>query len=350
MVTSTRGRPQLGQRHHSTGPRPAPSGGATRGGRRAGPGPRPRRRPGCACWRCPTRPGRPPGDRRPSRPRAARRDGPPAPVRRPTPRPTGLPWGRRNRSCARWEGRARPPWSGRRWARPAHGGRRGRPEGCRAHPASGPGRGPAPTATHSRVGSPPVAPESSAACTRQRHSSSTRSASRSRSSAELGATVARSEGTRPLGLAGDGEDGVDEGLARRRRAENVQAAPDLGVLERAQVAVDVVDHAREVVGVGHLGHAQVAGQFGRHQQVPQLAPDGGQLGRVERLDLGVLVEQPFHPGQLVVGLGPGHGRREVVDDDGVGATLGLGALARVVDHERVQEGEVAEGGVGDAGR
>jgi hypothetical protein len=39
----------------------------------------------------------------------------------------------------------------------------------------------------------------------------------------------------------------------------------------------------------------------------------------------------------------------VVDDHGVGPSLGLGALARVVDHEGVDEGQVAEGGVGGAG-
>ena len=42
------------------------------------------------------------------------------------------------------------------------------------------------------------------------------------------------------------------------------------------------------------------------------------------------------------------GRRQVVDDDGVRPPLGLRALARVVDHERVEERQVAEGGVGVA--
>ena len=139
------------------------------------------------------------------------------------------------------------------------------------------------------------------------------------------------------------------GLAGGRLAEHVEAAADLGVLEGAEVAVDVADHVGEVVVVGrHVAEVEVAVELGGDEQVPHLAPHGGQLGRVERLDLGVLVEELLEPGEVVVGVGPGHRRREVVDDDGVGAALGLGALARVVDHEGVEERQVAEGGVGVA--
>ena len=80
------------------------------------------------------------------------------------------------------------------------------------------------------------------------------------------------------------------------------------------------------------------------------ARSAGQLGRVEGRHLVVLVEEALEAGQVVVDLGPGHGRHEVVDDHGVGPALGLGALPGVVDHERVDEGQVAEGGVGPAGR
>ena len=153
-----------------------------------------------------------------------------------------------------------------------------------------------------------------------------------------------------LGLAGDRQHGVDQRLAVGWLAEDVETAADLGVLEGAQVAVDVADHGAEVVGVGHLVDAEVAGQLAGDEQVPDLAPDRRQLAGVERLDLRVRVEQALEPGGVVVGVGPGHRRRQVVDDHGVGAALGLGALARIVHHERVQQRQVAERGVGHARR
>ncbi len=75
----------------------------------------------------------------------------------------------------------------------------------------------------------------------------------------------------------------------------------------------------------------------------------GQLRRVERLRARVLVEQLLELRELVVGLRAHHRRHEVVDHDGVGAALGLHPLAGIVDHERVEERDVAEAGVGRAG-
>ena len=66
-------------------------------------------------------------------------------------------------------------------------------------------------------------------------------------------------------------------------------------------------------------------------------------------DLRVLVEQLLQPGDVAVALGPGHRRHEVVDKRGVRAPLGLRALARVVDQERVDQRQVADRGVGAAG-
>ena len=88
--------------------------------------------------------------------------------------------------------------------------------------------------------------------------------------------------------------------------------------------------------------------LGGDEHVPHLGPDRRQLGRVHRRALGVPVEELLELGQLVVGVGPGHRRREVVDDDGVGAALGLRALAGVVDDERVEERHVGDGDVGEA--
>ena len=74
----------------------------------------------------------------------------------------------------------------------------------------------------------------------------------------------------------------------------------------------------------------------------------GQLGRVQRGHGGVLVQQLLQPGQVAVGLGAGHRRHQVIDDRGVRAALGLRALARVVDQERVDQRQVAQRRVGPA--
>ena len=66
--------------------------------------------------------------------------------------------------------------------------------------------------------------------------------------------------------------------------------------------------------------------------------------------VGVLVEQLLESCDVAVGFGAGHRRDEVVDQGGVGAAFGLGALARVVDQERVDQRQVAQRGVGAAGR
>ena len=64
----------------------------------------------------------------------------------------------------------------------------------------------------------------------------------------------------------------------------------------------------------------------------------------------VFVQQLLQLGQLAVGVGAGHRRHQVVDDGGVAAALGLGALAGVVDDERVDQRQLAEDRVRRTGR
>ena len=135
-----------------------------------------------------------------------------------------------------------------------------------------------------------------------------------------------------------------------RLAEDVQTVADLDVLDLAQPAVDVQQHVVEDVLVGPVLEAEVVVHLRRPHQRPDLLADGGQLAGVERRDVGVLVEQLLEPGDVAVALGPRHRRDQVVDQDGVRAALGLGALARVVDQERVDQRQVAERGVGAARR
>ena len=127
----------------------------------------------------------------------------------------------------------------------------------------------------------------------------------------------------------------------------MQAVLDLDVLDLAQVAVDVLDELADVLGP--LVDVEVGLQVGALDRRPDARSEAGQLGRVEHLQARVLVEQRLQLGHLVVGVGAHHRRDEVVDDRGVGAALGLHALAGVVDDERVDERQRAERGVGRAG-
>ena len=143
---------------------------------------------------------------------------------------------------------------------------------------------------------------------------------------------------------------VEFGLARRRLAQHVQPVADLHVLDLAQPAVDVQQHVVERVVVGALGEAEVVVELRGPHQRPDLLADGGQLARVQRGDVRVLVEQLLESRDVAVGFGARHRRDEVVDERGVRAPLRLGALAGVVDEERVDQRQVAERGVGAARR
>ena len=139
-------------------------------------------------------------------------------------------------------------------------------------------------------------------------------------------------------------------LPRGLFAEDVQAVADLDVLDLAQPAVDVQQHVVERVVVGPLVQSEVVVHLRGPHQRPDLLPDRGQLAGIERGDVGVLVEQLLQPRDVAVGFGAGHRRDEVVDQRGVRAALGLRALPRIVDQERVDQRQVAQRGVGAARR
>ena len=90
-------------------------------------------------------------------------------------------------------------------------------------------------------------------------------------------------------------------------------------------------------------------ELGGLDQRPDLRADRRQFRRVDRCDLGVFVEQLLQAGDVAVALRAGHRRHEVVDQRGVDPAFGLGALAGVVDEERVDEREVPDRGIGRAG-
>lgn len=87
-----------------------------------------------------------------------------------------------------------------------------------------------------------------------------------------------------------------------------------------------------------------------HDQVPDLGLNRWQFRGIERLHLVVFVHELFELGNVVVHVGPHHGRYEVINDHGMGAALGLRALAGIVDDEGVDERQITQSKIGVTGR
>ena len=91
---------------------------------------------------------------------------------------------------------------------------------------------------------------------------------------------------------------------------------------------------------------QIRIQVGLLDQLPDLLLQQRQFGRVEHLDLIILIDQLRQLGQRAIGVGRRHWRRQMVDDDGMRTPLRLRTLARIIDDERIKQGHVSEQCVG----
>jgi hypothetical protein len=120
----------------------------------------------------------------------------------------------------------------------------------------------------------------------------------------------------------------------------VQAIADLRFLQVAQVGVQARQPHRRVVQLAF--QLQVAVDVVGLDQFEDVALQLAGTARVEQLRFVVLVGQLLQVAQRAVGFGAGQRRHQVVDDHRLGAALGLGALARVVDDERVDVRQRAE--------
>ena len=144
---------------------------------------------------------------------------------------------------------------------------------------------------------------------------------------------------RAAGQANEGDEEIEKPLRVRAPAEDVQAVPDLHLLELAEVGVELGERfARLLAG----GDAAVPVEAEAGHEVQDLVPEDREAARVHPRRLVVLVDEALEVGEGAVGLRPGEGRGQVVDDDGLGAALRLRPLPRVVDDERVDVGERAE--------
>ena len=124
----------------------------------------------------------------------------------------------------------------------------------------------------------------------------------------------------------------------------MQAIADLRFLQIAEEIVDL-DQRGGVV----LGQADIAVEAGVAGEIEDAALEISQAAAVHAGGGVIFVEQRFEVLERAIGFGAGERRHQVVDDDGAGAALGLGAFAGVVDDEGIEMRQLAPEGVGVAG-
>lgn len=116
----------------------------------------------------------------------------------------------------------------------------------------------------------------------------------------------------------------------------MQAIANLRLLQVTQVGVQARQPDRRI---GVAVEVFVQGQFlvdaGFAHQLEDVLLQLAGTPWVEQLCLVILVGQQLQVAQRPVGFGASQRRHQVVDDHGLGAALGLGALARVIDDKRV---------------
>ena len=122
---------------------------------------------------------------------------------------------------------------------------------------------------------------------------------------------------------------------------------NLGILQLAQIAIHVQQEIAKIVR--GFCSMQIVMQIRLHNEGPDLRLDGWQLAGVERLHLVILVHELFQPGDVVVHLGPHHGRDEMVDHHRVRTPFRLGAFSGVVDDKWIDQGQVAQSQIRVAG-
>ncbi len=110
------------------------------------------------------------------------------------------------------------------------------------------------------------------------------------------------------------------------------------------------DQVIEAILFGGAFQAQVTVECGLTQQFPNSLAQRRQLCGIERLQLGVFVEELLETSHVVIDVRSRHRWQEVIDHDGVSPALGLGPLAWVVHHKGIEQRHVSDGNIGPARR
>ena len=141
---------------------------------------------------------------------------------------------------------------------------------------------------------------------------------------------------RPLRLGGACQAGqkLSQGASLGQLAEAVQPRAHLRLLEFAEITIGQIE------GIGVIGSirrrcGQQIRQLELRQPDQHLLPQALCPVRPELHRLPVLIDQGLQITQIAMQPGTSQGGREVIKDHRLGAALGLGTFARVVDDERI---------------
>ena len=115
----------------------------------------------------------------------------------------------------------------------------------------------------------------------------------------------------------------------------MQTQPDLGLLQFAEIAIGLLQLLVEIAG--QAGQRQLL-QLLRQLLTQQQGPLGTELA-----GLPVLIEQRLQSLQLAIKPGPAQGWGEVIQDHRLGTPLGLAALTRIIDDERIEVRQRTQG-------
>ena len=125
----------------------------------------------------------------------------------------------------------------------------------------------------------------------------------------------------------------------------MQPIPDLHFLQLTQVVVQLAERR---IFVFIPFHAAVRVQPGGPAEVEDILFQHPGAAGIDTGGFVVFIHQPFQVGQGPIAFGPGQGRRQVIDDHRLGAALGLGAFAWIVDDEGIEVGQGTQDHFGEA--
>ncbi len=114
-------------------------------------------------------------------------------------------------------------------------------------------------------------------------------------------------------------------------AQDVEPVPDLRLFQIAEIGIEALE-----VLILVAGEARIDIEARGFREIEDVAAQAVAAAAVQAGGQVVFIDQGFEILERPVGLGAGQGRRQVVDDDGAGAALGLRAFARIVDDEGIE--------------
>ncbi len=126
----------------------------------------------------------------------------------------------------------------------------------------------------------------------------------------------------------------------------MQPIADLQFLQLAKLVVEL---GKGCVGIVGLGDPAVRGEAGALRQIEDAVTQIAAAARVKLRGFVIFIHQQFELAQRAVAFGARERRRQVIDDHGAGAALGLRALARIVDDEGIEMRQRPQHRLGIAG-